>query len=325
MTLLFGKYTFACTLSRDAILPEFKGSTFRGVFGRALKDTVCALRHQECGQCLLKEKCLYCVTFETHLLDFEHDTGQPIRPHPFVINPPLSTQRYYPKGSGFEFDLLLFGPVNDSLPYFVYAFDHMGKIGMGRKIDGLRGTFQVDHVRQNGTIIYSADDGTLKPEPPTHLSIPLNGTKPYPDQTVTVTLVTPLRLIYKNNLYNKLPFHILVRAMLRRASFLYDCYGTQTPAFNYKDMVAKAETIQTINSDIHWQSFKRYSSRQNTQMTFGGITGSITYQGDLEPFLPLMAFCQQVNIGKQTAFGLGRLKYKIVETIDIVNVNQENP
>ncbi len=315
MPLLFGKYTFTCTLSSEAFLPRFKGSTFRGVFGRALKQTVCALKYQECNNCLLKEKCLYCVTFETHILDSKENAKQPNRPHPFVINPPLSTQTHFPEGSRFEFELLLFGPLNDSLPYFIYAFDHMGNIGMGKKINGNRGTFHVDHVRQNSTIIYSTDNGQLKPVPPDLLDITVSETSPNSEDTMTVTLLTPLRVKFKNQLQDQLPFHVLIRTMLRRASSLFDWYGSQIPEFNYKDLIEKAGKIKSIKSNIRWIDWKRYSFRQKDSMLMGGMTGSITYQGDLGEFLPLMAFCEQVNIGKQTVFGLGKLESEMMKTM----------
>jgi len=38
----------------------------------------------------------------------------------------------------------------------------------------------------------------------------------------------------------------------------------------------------------------------------GGLTGSITYEGDLEEYLPLIEFCAKVHLGKQTTFGMGR-------------------
>ena len=312
MSLLFGKYTFHCTFTRDATLPEFKGSTFRGVFGRALKQTVCALKHQACDQCLLKEKCLYCVTFETHVLASTKETKQPNRPHPFVIVPPLSPQTSFQKGEAFAFDLLLFGPVNDSLPYFVYALDQMGKIGVGRQVEGERGAFQLGQVRQNNTIIYNAKEGTLKPHAPAVLDVPWDHSASGRDRTITATLLTPLRLKRNNHLHDQLPFHVLIRAMLRRASSLFDWYGRKPPAFDYKGLIEKAEHIETIRSDIRWQDWRRYSSRQKDAMLLGGMTGTIAYRGDVGEFLPLIHFCEQVNIGKQTAFGLGRFSIKII-------------
>jgi len=54
--MLYGKYLFSSVFEDDAVLPYYKGSTFRGVFGHALKKVVCALRRQDCYGCLLREK-----------------------------------------------------------------------------------------------------------------------------------------------------------------------------------------------------------------------------------------------------------------------------
>jgi CRISPR/Cas system endoribonuclease Cas6 (RAMP superfamily) len=41
----------------------------------------------------------------------------------------------------------------------------------------------------------------------------------------------------------------------------------------------------------------------------GGITGTITYQAeDLSEFIPLLRYCETVHLGKQTSFGLGRIR-----------------
>jgi hypothetical protein len=59
-------------------------------------------------------------------------------PHPFVIEPPISGNTQFPEGSAFAFNLLLFGEINHSFSYFVYASEQMGKIGIGRRINGRR-------------------------------------------------------------------------------------------------------------------------------------------------------------------------------------------
>ena len=55
--MLYGNYQFFCHLKNEVILPHYKGSTFRGVFGRALKKVVCALKKEDCEDCLLKKRC----------------------------------------------------------------------------------------------------------------------------------------------------------------------------------------------------------------------------------------------------------------------------
>jgi hypothetical protein len=224
-----------------------------------------------------------------------------------VINPPLSTKTRFPEGSTFEFDLLLFGTANASLPYFVYAFDQMGIIGIGRATEGRRATFVLDHIRQNDLIIYDSENGKLRPEPEKELSITTNGSGS--NITLKVNLLTPLRLKFENRLADSLPFHVFVRALLRRASSLIEYYGNKTLEVDYAAMVQRAKEIKTIEPDIRWMDWRRYSFRQQEEMMMGGMIGSITYQGAITEFLPLIEFCEYVNIGKQTVFGLGKFQF----------------
>jgi len=43
-------------------------------------------------------------------------------------------------------------------------------------------------------------------------------------------------------------------------------------------------------------------------MLMGGISGSITYSGDIGEFLPVLRICEEVHLGKQTTFGLGKIR-----------------
>ena len=308
--MLFGKYQFLCRLENEAILPFFKGSTFRGLFGHALKKVVCALKRQECEECLLKERCVYSLAFETHL------TTQPLEgsrisspPHPFVIEPPLTSETTFPKGSAFDFNLLLFGEMNNSLPYFIYAIDQMGKIGIGKRISGKRGRFLLKEVISGNRIIYSATDQKLD-STETYEILPFLESENYSDNnfSIRVILDTPLRLKFENRLKADLPFHVLVRAMLRRVSSLYSCYGDGEPSLDYRGLVRRAETVLIVTGDLKWFDWRRYSHRQDQAMFMGGMTGSITYEGKIGEYMPLIDFCSKVHLGKQTAFGLGKIK-----------------
>jgi len=308
--MLYGKYNFFCRLENEAYLPCYKGSTFRGVFGQALKKIVCALKRQECDQCLLKQRCVYALVFETSVA-MELPEGSRIAspPHPFVIEPPLTTKTAFPQGASFDFNLLLFGEVNNNLPYFIYAFDQMGKIGIGKKINGSRGKFTLKEVRQGERIIYSEAEQKLKTTDSLEmLSIP--DSKDYPKGTfhLKLTLETPLRLKFENRLKADLPFHVLVRAMLRRVSSLLNCYGDGEPALDYRGLVKRAETVQIVDTNLSWFDWKRYSHRQDKSMLMGGMVGSVIFEGKIGEYLPLIEFCTKVHLGKQTSFGLGKIK-----------------
>jgi hypothetical protein len=307
--MLFGNYRLNCRFEGDAELPAFKGSTFRGVFGIALKRVVCALKRQDCPDCILRERCLYTRVFETALAQGGKDAGRnSVIPHPFVIEPPAETTTRYSKGDTFECGLILFGEFNHMLPYFVYAFEQMGEIGLGRRINGSRGGFKLIEVKSGGQAIYSSEDGKLKTtDAAKPIQAPIPRGESSSEKLVNIRLETPLRFKQGNRLSDGLPFEALVRNMLRRVSSLMEAYGEGEPPLDYRGMVARAGEVAVVKSDLRWTDWERFSNRQERAMNLGGLTGTVTYKGSSDEFLPLIEFSELVHIGKQTSFGLGKI------------------
>ncbi len=313
--MLYGAYHYSCLLDDDAILPYYKGSTFRGVFGKALKKVVCALRRQDCSECLLKHKCIYCQVFETPSSPEEtRDKRIASPPHPFVIEPPLTTEIHFKKGDPFDFQLLLFGQANEYLPYFIYAFEQMGNIGIGKRINGKRAHFILKDIKANRKKIYSHEDQILRKRSFCQkLSLKHDGNLAKGSFQLRIVIETPLRLKFGNRLMADLPFHVLVRAMLRRVSSLFNYYGDGEPDLDYRVLVRRARHIRVADSNLKWFDWQRYSSRQDQAMLMGGMVGSITYEGAIREYMPLIEFCSKVHLGKQTSFGLGKIKAEIVK------------
>jgi hypothetical protein len=112
-------------------LPEHMGSTLRGGFGRIFRRVACRLG---CGEaCQQPKQCAYGYVFETspppgsRILDKVESA-----PRPFVIEPPLAAKQVYEKGEELLFGLILVGRAVDALPYFVYSFEELGRVGIGR-------------------------------------------------------------------------------------------------------------------------------------------------------------------------------------------------
>lgn len=299
--MLFGRYRFQAVFTGPAILPPYKGSTFRGVFGTALKKVTCTLRHQECGTCILRQTCAYARVFEPG-----GAPGQPTPPHPFVIEPPLTPATNFQPGDAFDFGLLLFGWANDYLPYFIYALEEMGRLGVGKKIAGARGTFQLLQVQAADEVIYETQERILRKPQLTRLE--LTPPPAPPVREITVELLTPLRLKFRNTLRAELPFHLLIRGTLRRVATLNQCFGAGEPPLDYRGLVARAEQVELAAADLRWHDWRRYSNRQDQAMLMGGITGWATYRGELTEFIPLLEYAAQVHLGKATTFGLGQLR-----------------
>lgn len=300
----YGKYRFFASFEDEALLPPFKGSTFRGVFGVALKRVVCPLRGRECLDCLLRRQCVYARVFEN--LTTRGDKA-PSPPHPFVIEPmPGEATRFYP-GDPFAFTLLLFGWANDYLPYFVYAFEEMGKIGIGRHINDRRAGFRLDRVELEDEVVYDGKEQNLVKKSPSKLFL---GEREAEGSVSAITLLlqTPMRLKFQNSLKAELPFHVLIRACLRRIATLNQHYGAGEPALDYRGLVARSQAVAIRRADLHWYDWRRYSNRQDQGMLMGGMVGSITYRGDLAEYMPLLKYAEKVHLGKATTFGLGKVR-----------------
>jgi len=229
-------------------------------------------------------------------------------PHPFVIEPPASEASFSPAGGDLSFDLLLFGFANKLLPYFVYAFQEMGKRGLGRRIRNGGGRFHLVKVCSETHMVYEPDDGVFRaPEIRELLLTQPVGSPSKGESAIKVRLDTPLRLKFGNQFAAALPFHVLVRGMLRRISVLNNHFGAGEPALDYRGLVARAEQVEIESSDLRWFDWRRYSNRQEQGMLMGGMIGSVIYRGLLEEFLPLLRYCEIVHVGKATAFGLGKI------------------
>jgi hypothetical protein len=306
-----GKYSFYLRFLDDAILPEYKGSTFRGVFGHSLKKSVCALKLESCENCILKENCLYPFVFEKK--DSSSNYNVSANPHPIVIVPPESKQKFFKPGDMLKTEIILFGNANEKLPYFVLTFQNMGEMGIGKKIKGQRSRFLLEKVTTENEIIFDSKKNTMVHEDKSNQIELSNDSGKYECSKLTIILNTPLRVNFGKEFPVELDFKELTRNMLRRISSLMNTYGNGEPDLDYKGLINKASEIKIENSNLYWKDWQRYSNRQNKKMFMGGLLGDITYSGNLTEFVPLIEACSKVHIGKNTVFGLGGFSAYILE------------
>ncbi len=313
--LQFASYRFLLKPLEPIYLPPNAGSTLRGAFGAAFKRTACFQRSRppdSCDGCSVAHQCPYGYIFETRLPpDSEVLRSQREIPHPFVLEPPLTPPPVYGPGSTLEFRAILVGRAIAYLPYFVLSFVQLGSVGVGRG----RGRFEVEEVRAEhpitGRLELIYQEGSLRP-----CSADLTAT--YTDllricstvdpRRLTVRFLTPTRLVSEQKLVTNPSFAVLVRSALRRLSSLSYFHGGHRWEADYQGMVETAEQVETVDSDLRWVDWERYSSRQDARMKLGGVVGSSTYQGPIAPFLPLLLAAGTVHLGKACTFGNGRMQ-----------------
>lgn len=286
-------------------LPPYQGSTFRGVFGHVFKEVACTCPNHNNHH----EQCPYAYIFETrpqdgHQLIISSDDI----PRPFIIRAENNNKLNFAPGERFSLTITIFGEAIKYLHYFVYVLFHMGKrgFGKGRQQAELRQVFLVD------------EDGDFQEQIYQHQRINYNGKMLSNEKIISdikdvsecqLYFITPTRLKYQSHYTDTPEFHIVLRAAVRRiTSILYYHHGRQQLDIDFKELFKKAEEVKLVQSDVSWYDWERYSNRQKERMKLGGIVGKAVYEGDLDPYIPWLQLAEWTHVGKNTTFGLGKMK-----------------
>ncbi len=289
-------------------MPVYKGSTLRGAFGMMFKDVVCVVPHRDCTRCVLRTHCAYPYVFETPIPETAQRMRKyPAAPHPFVILPTLEEKRLYKAGESLFFDLTLIGRGMDYVPYFVYTFAQFSeRRGLGKQ----RGKCTLTSVQWQSPAgdwlsVYENTDQMLKDcYQPATLAAPDSDS--LHRQCLTLSFLTPTRLVFAGRLVSDLQFHILCRTLLRRLSnLMYFHCGTELDV-DFKALIQAATQVTIVSNALQWYEWQRFSARQHRHVRQGGLVGQITYQGAWQPFLPLLQLGTVVHVGKSTGLGMGK-------------------
>jgi hypothetical protein len=300
------RYRFTLTATDPLHLPALMGSTLRGGFGHAFKAMVCA-RPDTCGTtCTAPATCPYGYVFETAPpVDAEVLRNLSDIPRPFVIEPPEGRRTDFQPGDSFAFHVLLVGRARELLPYFILAFDDLGRRGLGR-----------DHGRFRLTRVEAVDPlGDRPPElaydeaDPQHIHAPTLHTSgadilayaarrsahflapgrstdpltPGPStapqaQPLALTLHTPTRLKEAGRWVQAgPPFAVLIRAALQRVSALSYFHCGERWDTDFAGWIARARQVTIAASDTRWMDWWRFSGRQEREVNIGGLVGRVVY------------------------------------------------
>ncbi|MGH2610448.1 MAG: CRISPR system precrRNA processing endoribonuclease RAMP protein Cas6, partial [Tepidiformaceae bacterium] len=139
-------------------------------------------------------------------------------------------------------------------------------------------------------------------------SISVDAMPPAPtaDEPITLTFITPTRLVHNAQTSTPAEFHVLFRNVLRRVNFLNHFHCGGGLCHGAGELVAEGEAVRAVASHLQWQEWGRYSARQGQRVPMGGFVGEVTYEGDLARLWPWLALGGWVHVGKGSAFGLGR-------------------
>jgi hypothetical protein len=312
-----------------------KGNSLRGGFGGAFRKLVCVDLRWECAQCSLRYRCPYTTVFNPFIPpDAPQFSGNQNIPRPFVIKPPLDTRTHYSPGDALIFDMVLVGTVIDYLPYFIVAFRELGNSGLG--LNRARVILQrVESIDRRGAAatVYEASTNLVRPAPPITLQV-VGGTDPRggdaltptlsqgerqqerPDvapatRTLTIEFLTPTTLktgsgVDRDGAIVRRPaFHHILKRLRDRVNALATFHGGGPLELDFKGLGAAAEQVETVEDRTRWVERSRVARRRGVTHDLSGFAGTITFRGDVAPFLPLLRVGEYVHVGKNAVFGNG--------------------
>ncbi len=268
------RYTKVSIIIEKTTPPFFLGSQLRGAFGYALKRVVCINPSFKCNECFAKDNCLYYQFYEKkniyHKYRFDYELGK----------------------SYYDFCLYLFDDAVLKLPYVVSSLYQMiVKIGFGKD----RKTYTKFDMFVNDSSIFK--DGEI--------ILPKNYEKKFKIDTfspnISVRFVTPLRL-KKNNHFIKpeeLELKDLINSIYQRKQKL------QNKELKKLDFKPKGDIVK---KELKFLDLSRYSNRQKTKLKIGGLVGEMQMKDIDEKSYKLLKLGEIIGVGKQTVFGLGKIK-----------------
>lgn len=299
---------FKIMFDAPAALPPYIGSTVRGAFGHAFRKVLCVCSRGSSGGCP------YHSIFESALNDGALRFLRNVEkvPHPYLLEIPVGTKQYYERGDILHFTVRLFGFAVDYALNMIDVVSLMGKKGITKN----RVPFRIVQVYTGSNpermrILY---DGIHKQ----YLSIPDTESfdcenNSFNIDTVRFHFLTPVSLVDNGKLQNKPYFSILITSLIRRIACLaYYAEGIDEVTSVTQGEKIVLENVNTEEESLVWMDTSRYSNSQKTDMKFGGMIGSVVYNGDISKWYPLLKFGELVHAGKRTTFGFGQYRLEVI-------------
>lgn len=325
--LPIARYRFTARVQQPLTLPDYAGSLLRGQFGAALRGVACMTRQPTCPGCPLITTCPYTRIFEappppkgSHALqDFSQI------PNPYIIESPTPGARVLDADDDLVFHLVLVGHALEQLALIMFALQRALQHGLTKArvpadlmqvdwVDAAGHAQRIWHIDQpvlrehNATI--SAATSVISDCAKGQNSSKRSAANTPTTATITLQIHTPLRLQSQGKPLGigQLSPRTLVAALARRAALLMEFHAGRSGWGEVAKTVTQLSQNLTDSQDLHWFDWTRYSSRQQQEMTLGGVLGTWALRGDadtLAQIYPWLWLGQWLHVGKNASMGLG--------------------
>ncbi|RJQ46055.1 MAG: CRISPR system precrRNA processing endoribonuclease RAMP protein Cas6 [Gaiellales bacterium] len=296
---------------RLALHPRNPGNTLRGAFGSTFKRLVCPAPSECRDTCRLKATCPYGQIFEpspppgTDRLSLNQDI-----PRPFVLRPPHGHESTAGRDQTLHFGLTLIGKAVEYFAYFLVTFRELGAqgIGIGRGRYRITCVKALNDCEEEIAEVYSGSDNMVRPSfyRLTYKDCCRLAAERFPNRNcITIRFLTPTHLKADGKIVTRPDFHHVIKRLRDRINALAHFYCQDALDLDHKAFGQRAESVCTVNSHVRWEDRDRRSWKTGLSHDMGGLVGEVTYEGNLQEFIPLLILGQYTHVGKYAVWGNG--------------------
>lgn len=273
-------------------LPEYLGSTIRGILGHCIRGFVCHTPQIKCFKCSRRTECLY-------VRCFSNTGGAAGAVNPYVLHVHTHGKTKWRPGDNCTFDLTLFGQSTAWANVYIDALFEMEHQGWGAARLGFRLLRVIEPG--SGRLICGNGRTWLRNLVPVPMDF-----KEREARTVLVAFDTPVRIVSGKELFQTLPFEVFARFLYGRLSLMSQIYGPGSLPWNEAEIYEKAANISVQAQEWNDVAFTRYSMSQDThRLELPAKIGWVQYEGDFAGLTSLLEAGKYTHVGKGTTIGFG--------------------
>lgn len=270
-------------------LPFWLSSTIRGAIGTELIKYLCCMEKKaECESCNDLFNCAVKILYHT---------GSPnksdVSINPYIIH----CENGLVNGSEICFDIILFGEEGIKTYAEIFRVLSRGlKLGINREDFKL---IKIDNAFNNQVVF----DGAMWVRPESFFL------EKIPENISVNKIKVDFLSMYntKQKSIDSLDFDYFIRGCMRRVSAVLN-QSNIAMDIDFKGLLESVKEIKTIEKKLTYKTLKRFSNRTETKQEIKGIEGSITFEGNITPFLEFLKLSEVIGVGKLCVMGLGRIQ-----------------
>jgi hypothetical protein len=299
--LLISKFRICFYFNDSSKLPYFLGSSWRGLIGWELQRLVCPFsKRPECKGCIIRDHCPYFQLFE----DQSPVSGIQEMPRGYIFSPTTGKD-----ATEQLLEITLIGRCIRYFPAILKAIEsgRTSGIGSSRIPYEIRALHRVLPDGRLQDVPMAPDDWVA-----IDTEVPLaEWLKPYPiiNGSIAFTLATPVRLRKQGKYLGRMEWPYFFATIARRLEALNCLFadGQVMGKDRYINLMDIFSKLNSIQENLSWLDYSRYSNRQHKKVPMGGLVGSAVFDASDSWIIPWLQAASLVHVGKGASMGLGKV------------------